>query len=207
VRKLVASVALATVFVAGSFLGSVPAKATTYNFSFAESPSGQIVSSPDYSVTGQIFTGSADGPGFDVTGITGSITGPNLLSISIASLYTANGQNATPPLFNTQTGVGYTYDNILLTSAPFFTATGGLLFTSNTGDSYEFYASNGLTYLSTTDFGGCPSTQACNPGVSGTFALTATPLPAALPLFASGLGALGLLGWRRKRKNAAAFAA
>jgi hypothetical protein len=28
----------------------------------------------------------------------------------------------------------------------------------------------------------------------------ATPLPAALPLFASGLGALGLLGWRRKRK-------
>jgi hypothetical protein len=31
-----------------------------------------------------------------------------------------------------------------------------------------------------------------------------TPLPAALPLFATGLGALGLLGWRRKQKNAAA---
>jgi hypothetical protein len=30
-----------------------------------------------------------------------------------------------------------------------------------------------------------------------------TPLPAALPLFASGLGALGLLGWRRKRKQTA----
>ena len=30
-----------------------------------------------------------------------------------------------------------------------------------------------------------------------------TPLPAALPLFASGLGTLGLLGWRRKRKSAA----
>jgi hypothetical protein len=30
-----------------------------------------------------------------------------------------------------------------------------------------------------------------------------TPLPAALPLFATGLGALGLLGWRRKRKGAA----
>jgi hypothetical protein len=27
-----------------------------------------------------------------------------------------------------------------------------------------------------------------------------TPLPVTLPLFASGLGALGLLGWRRKRK-------
>jgi len=35
---------------------------------------------------------------------------------------------------------------------------------------------------------------------------SATPLPAALPLFATGLGALGLLGWRRKRKNAAAIA-
>ena len=31
-----------------------------------------------------------------------------------------------------------------------------------------------------------------------------TPLPGALPLFATGLGVLGLLGWRRKRKNAAA---
>lgn len=30
-----------------------------------------------------------------------------------------------------------------------------------------------------------------------------TPLPAALPLFASGLGALGLLRWRKKRKAAA----
>ena len=34
----------------------------------------------------------------------------------------------------------------------------------------------------------------------------ATPIPAALPLFASGLGALGLAGWRRKRKAKAAMA-
>ena len=38
------------------------------------------------------------------------------------------------------------------------------------------------------------------PGV-GT--ISATPVPAALPLFATGLGAMGLIGWRRKRKNAA----
>jgi hypothetical protein len=37
--------------------------------------------------------------------------------------------------------------------------------------------------------------------------VTQTPLPAALPLFASGLGGVGLLGWRRKRKNASAVAA
>lgn len=34
-------------------------------------------------------------------------------------------------------------------------------------------------------------------------AMSQTPIPAALPLFASGLGAIGLLGWRRKRKAAA----
>ena len=36
---------------------------------------------------------------------------------------------------------------------------------------------------------------------------TVTQLPGTLPLFASGLGALGLLAWRRKRKNVAAGAA
>ncbi len=42
---------------------------------------------------------------------------------------------------------------------------------------------------------------------TGGYAVAATPLPAALPLFAGGLGAVGLLGWRRKRKNGAAIAA
>jgi hypothetical protein len=36
-----------------------------------------------------------------------------------------------------------------------------------------------------------------------TLGATATPLPAALPLFASGLGGLGFLGWCRKRKATA----
>jgi hypothetical protein len=37
-------------------------------------------------------------------------------------------------------------------------------------------------------------------GIPPDFGTSATPLPAALPLFATGLGALGLLGWHRKRK-------
>jgi hypothetical protein len=43
---------------------------------------------------------------------------------------------------------------------------------------------------------------------SGVFlSAVATPVPAALPLFSTGLGAMGLFGWRRKRKNIAAIAA
>ena len=37
--------------------------------------------------------------------------------------------------------------------------------------------------------------------------LSSVPVPAALPLFASGLGVMGLLGWRRRRRKAAAMAA
>jgi hypothetical protein len=37
--------------------------------------------------------------------------------------------------------------------------------------------------------------------------IASTPLPTALPLFASGLGAMGLLGWRRKRTKTVATAA
>jgi hypothetical protein len=61
-----------------------------------------------------------------------------------------------------------------------------------------------------------PLTGAADPVVAINFAdlnfkaatgeIAPTPVPAALPLFATGLGALGLFGWRRKRKNAAAIA-
>jgi len=47
------------------------------------------------------------------------------------------------------------------------------------------------------------TTDGSNPGNPNPTSTT-TPLPAALPLFATGLGALGLIGWRRKRKAAPA---
>ena len=40
--------------------------------------------------------------------------------------------------------------------------------------------------------------------LSGTQLIAQTPLPAALPLLATGLGAIGLFGWRRRRKAQAA---
>jgi hypothetical protein len=40
--------------------------------------------------------------------------------------------------------------------------------------------------------------------IFGEMTVSETPLPTTLPLFATGLGAIGLLGWRRKRKAQAA---
>lgn len=70
--------------------------------------------------------------------------------------------------------------------------------------SQDFIANSNLTLLTFIDTRGAfnagiyldeVSVELVSPG-------GATPLPAALPLFATGLGALGLLGWRRKRKAA-----
>jgi hypothetical protein len=76
-------------------------------------------------------------------------------------------------------------------------------------DGYDMYAAvatvKGLFGNGASADGGTGSTtNLLDPPVilSAPDAPTATPLPAALPLFATGLGAIGLLGWRRKRKAA-----
>ena len=51
---------------------------------------------------------------------------------------------------------------------------------------------------------GCGTVTAQEASSALEIAVTTTPLPATLPLLATGLGALGLLGWRRKRKALAA---
>ena len=66
-----------------------------------------------------------------------------------------------------------------------------------------------LAFSSFTNGLWCIGVNACaadagNNGIWAVVANNAVPLPAALPLFAGGLGALGLLGWRRKRKALAA---
>ena len=49
----------------------------------------------------------------------------------------------------------------------------------------------------------CPSDATRYIGTLRGDEVTITPLPAALPLLAGGLGAMGLLGWQRRRKMAA----
>jgi hypothetical protein len=63
-------------------------------------------------------------------------------------------------------------------------------FTLDTTGGYTFYYDNGFEDASGT--------------ITSTLAPTATPIASALPLFASGLGAMGLLTRRRQRKAQAA---
>jgi hypothetical protein len=65
--------------------------------------------------------------------------------------------------------------------------------------SYVLSAAAFSTYC---DF--CDDVPFCTEFIATGNVTTITPLPAALPLFATGLGAVGMLGWRRKRKNTAA---
>lgn len=73
---------------------------------------------------------------------------------------------------------------------------------------FDLTASGGLTWadaaavlMDTTGYGAAYSHgfEAVTAGQDAGY-YSATPLPAALPLFSSGLGVMGLLGWRRKRK-------
>ena len=82
---------------------------------------------------------------------------------------------------------------------------------SGTGTGGEFYASNsGIFSNDDPPFPTCIFAGSACGGqpyqmrVTDEPAVATTPLPGALPLLASGLGALGIAGWRRKRKSRAA---
>lgn len=75
---------------------------------------------------------------------------------------------------------------------------GGSLSASMTFDNTTIADLGLLTGTFTWSWTATPSAPDDSFGIN-TGATTATPLPAALPLFAGGLGAMGLLGRRRKR--------
>ena len=102
----------AIVVVGLMLLGSLPSQAATYNFDFT--------SAFGYSVVGSLTTGNADGSGYDITSISGTIISANpAASGSIQGLVPGN---ATPPLYLIA-GAGsygnYYYDNIFIPTVPY----------------------------------------------------------------------------------------
>src|SRR5262249_34763776 len=109
-------------------------------------------------------------------------------------------QNSNVPLTITLpfsvTAIGFNYGTFSGNAAPFAITLGnGFSITVNSNsNSYAFFGSVSDTAFSSFSIEVWPEV-----GALDNFAF-ATPIPAALPLFATGLGALGLLGWRRKRQ-------
>ena len=129
-----------------------------------------------------------------------------------ASTITSVANRPSGPGPNTVDGIqydDYIYENPQ--SAGFSLDGYGILFSYNKqiGDLFLSYM---IHVWGSQDPNGTPGgAQSTDPTLTSAFvgnfvldpvATATTPLPAALPLFASGLGALGVLGWRRKRKTA-----
>jgi len=204
------SIALA---VCAAVLASVPANALTYDFSFTGEVTGPVgccvAPIPPYTgtVTGAIV-GLVDGAADQtptaiyLTSYT-SVTGlaesnwptptTNILAYTRGAGFDIDGLNTfTVNAAGLLTGVDFSI-SILTSQVSFFNLSLYIDATIPADSVFSLYNDGTDTGISTDLATFTPAST--------------TPLPAALPLFATGLGALGLLGWRRKRKGAPATAA
>jgi len=181
IRKFVTGVAFAGALAGAILVGPSPAEATTFNWSYTGvgvSGSGQF--------DGNLIIGTT----YQLISISGTILdGATPYTISGLSLYAGA-------------------DNQLFFPAPNVVSFGGLSFSTLTGADWNIFTDGGGIHYglldSLTNPGGFANINLRN--IDFDVAMTATPLPAALLLFGSGLGLLGFLG-RHKRRHASASAA
>jgi hypothetical protein len=180
-----------------AILTSAPSHASTLSFDFSFTNTLGVTPG---TVTGQIY-GLSDNATSAATAviidsypaILGSVATPfDILSYPLVA---GNPNSVVANSFTVAggqiTNVNFYADGQCLPSppcgyAPLFLYLG----TGSSPSAYVFGASDPLTGLSN----GAVQAE------SDFITFTPTPLPATLPLFATGLGALGLLGWRRKRE-------
>jgi hypothetical protein len=180
-RATCKSFRFAAVLVGSALFWALPAKANTYDFDFTSSV---------YDIVGTFTTGAPIGNGYyDITSMSGTITGPNGALTTITGL--ASPYFAAPPNYLVSSNGLWYYDNAFSPTVPNL-ALGGPYFESNTGALYNLYMSAGLTYLSTNAFNGLYY----DPGVAGTLAVTQTPLPPTWLMLLSGLAGLTVLSLR-----------
>ena len=162
--------------------------------------------------TGQISLGDTLGTGFDkldIAGVTGTI-GSDPSTIILNKLTFTAGVNATVPAdynnkysftetvtIGTGTGTLVVPFNLSINYSDTLTVIGGTTLSILVGANLWNLVVNGLTIGPNS---GGPEIGYLTAQVSDPPA--ATPLPAALVLFGSGLGAMGLFGRRRKKASA-----
>lgn len=207
--RLMAKLSLGTAVMASAVVAfQVPrAKATTVDLGW--SISGTITYDPhnlalvgtSFSGNGTLEASSTDGSPYTITSMTGTL----------------GGNSVTGPI----SGGEFSQDALLYypASADLLDFGGVSLATGPSTGSFQYniYSSTltgsaGSTQYACGSVGYCViSGESGLPLASVSFSVSATPLPAALPLFATGLGGLGLLGsWRKRKdkpKNAPAIAA
>jgi hypothetical protein len=134
---------------------------------------------PRYAGEPNLFDSNYD----DTTTLTATDGQPfSMLSIDLALMYLGSRPSDEPTTFTGAIAGGGTVTQTFdVTNSSFLTFTLAADFTN-------------LTSVSWTATGGS------TPQFSNIDVVASTPLPAALPLFVTGLGAMGLFGWRRKRR-------
>jgi hypothetical protein len=144
----------------------------------------------------------------------GSTTGPEESALFVVP--TAGGATTLDMLWGTPDSYNslsfYTSNNGTGTAIQTFT---GTQIAALLGVKTGVNGTSSIQFLSSVDFGSFVLLD--NPGqaafeysvssISGGGSTSTTPLPAALPLFAGGLGLIGMLSRRRKQKGSAALAA
>jgi hypothetical protein len=152
-------------------LAAVPANAATYNWSF---DCGEVICSG----SGSLETNVAIGPAL-VTSFSGFFGGSAITSLLAVNGFAGN-------------------DNIVFSLTSPELSTFGISVTTASFPLNLYHHASLPSDVWLIDNGDNTQTSGL-----GTFSVSpsAVPIPAALPLFAAGLSAMGFMGWRRKRRT------
>ena len=161
-------------------------------------------SSPSYALTFHFsFTDGIGTVTGEIDGLTAGGTGEKATHVFIDSAPFSIGFPLPFDTINNNVGFQNSFDvnaSGQITSYGYTAATGGFVYDLCLGGPCNFNGNTGFTVFLLAGGIAPDADHVATSSITFTSDAVATPLPAALPLFASGLGALGLLGWRRKRK-------
>jgi hypothetical protein len=147
----------------------------TYNIAFTTTTGGSLPISVGVKASTTIFSSNGDLAGYNAEVLVGGGT----------ILFLSGTQSQNGPLTFTENQQYPVFMQVLLN--PQFGANGS-------GSADPIFTPPAF------DSAGNAITLEISAGIGNNSPAGATPIPAALPLFATGIGGLGLLGWRRKRK-------